>query len=163
VIRRRVTLAAVAAASMLLATAAPMPAAAAPVKPKTSLTAVWNDYMCTSCHEPLPVAQSPQSYSERDFLKGLIAAGLTKAQIKQQMVANYGQAVLAQPPAHGLNLTVYILPPVLVLIGLATLVITLPRWRRRAAVARAQQTAPEPPVNPADTERLEEELARFDG
>jgi cytochrome c-type biogenesis protein CcmH/NrfF len=151
------------AAALMLVAAAPGPAGAAAVRPKTSLTAVWNNYMCTSCHEPLPVAQSPQSYSERAFLKGLIAQGLTKAQIQRQMVANYGEAVLAQPPAHGLDLTVYILPPAILVIGIATLVITLPRWRRRAAAARGQRPGAGPPVDPADAQRLEGELARFDG
>ena len=60
--------------------------------------------MCVACHEPLAVSQSPEAFSERSFIRVLIAQGLTKAQIEKQMVANYGAAVLAKPPASGFNL-----------------------------------------------------------
>jgi len=62
--------------------------------------------MCVSCHEPLALAQSPQADSERAFVSMLIAKGLTKAQIENQLVAQYGPSVLGKPPAHGFNLTV---------------------------------------------------------
>ena len=96
--------------------------------------------MCPSCREPLAVAQSPQAYAERNFIRGLIAQGLTKAQIERQLVAQYGPSVLGKPPAHGFNLTVYVLPPALVLLGLGILAITLPRWRRRTRAASLQRT-----------------------
>ena len=70
--------------------------------------------MCVSCKEPLSVAQSPQAMAERNFIRTLVAQGQTKAQIERALVAQYGTAVLGRPPAHGFNLTVYILPPALV-------------------------------------------------
>ena len=45
------------------------------------------------------------------YIRGLISQGLTKKQIERQLVAQYGPAVLGKPPAHGFNLTVYVLPP----------------------------------------------------
>ena len=74
----------------------------------------------------------PQAYAERDFIRALIAQGLTKPQIERQLVAQYGPAVLGKPPADGFNLTVYVLPPAIVLIGLGILAYALPRWRRRS-------------------------------
>ena len=53
--------------------------------------------------------------------------------------------MLGRPPAQGFNLTVYVLPPAILLLGLAILAITLPRWRRRsraAAAARAGGALP---------------------
>jgi cytochrome c-type biogenesis protein CcmH len=138
------------------------PAASIAATPRTSLTAVWNDFMCTACHEPLPVAQAPEAYSERTYIEMLIAKGYDEAQIKRAMVAAYGPAVLAKPPAHGFNLTVYLLPPAVVLAGLAVLAFTLPRWRRRTRLAAASAAKP-PPLDPAEERRLEEELARFGG
>ena len=66
--------------------------------------------MCIVCKTPLAVSQSPEAERERTFISGLIAKGETKAQILKAMVVQYGPAVLALPPAHGFNLTIYVLP-----------------------------------------------------
>jgi len=139
------------------------PTTATAAIPRTSLTAIWNDVMCVSCREPLAVAQSPQAYAERAYIRTLVAQGDTKAQIERELVAQYGPAVLGRPPAHGFNLTVYVLPPAILVIGIATLAFTLPRWRRRTREAAAAPVVTRPPPDPADAERLEEELAHFEG
>jgi cytochrome c-type biogenesis protein CcmH len=158
----RASLAALAAVAALTGAAAP--ATAAPVTPRTSLTAIWNDVMCVSCHEPLAVAQSPQAYAERDYIRGLVNRGYTKSQIERALVAQYGPSVLGKPPAHGFNLTVYILPPALVIAGIAILLVALPRWRRRAhAAAAAGAPAAGGPPSAADERRLEDELSRYPG
>ena len=141
------------------------PGAWAAPKPRTSLTAVEPDVICTVCHEPLAEAQSPEADQERTYIRSLIAQGLTKAQIEKDMVAQYGPGVLGRPPAHGLNLTVYILPPALVLAGLLILATTLPRWRRRtrAAAQQARHGTPPPALEPAEAQRLDRELSQFPG
>jgi cytochrome c-type biogenesis protein CcmH len=135
---------------------------AAVAAPRASLTDIENDVMCVSCHEPLALAQSPQANSERDYIRGLIAQGLTKPQIENALVAQYGLSVLGKPPAHGFNLTVYILPPALLAAGAILLIITLPRWRRRARAAAATPRPAGPRLDAADALRLQEDLARFD-
>ncbi len=146
-------------------TAGALAAAATATTPRANLTDVENDVMCPSCREPLALAQSPQAYAERNFIRTLIAQGLTKHQIEQALVGQYGTAVLAKPPAHGFNLTVYVLPPALLLLGLGVLALTLPRWRRRARADAAATGAqpPDPALRPGEARRLEEDLARFDG
>lgn len=152
---------AVAAALATLAVAAMSgPALATP--PRASLTDIENDVMCVACHESLAVSESPQANSERDFIRMLIAQGQTKAQIEQALVAQYGPAVLARPPAHGFNLTVYIIPPALVLIGIATLAVALPRWRRRARRGTNGTASVTPALGSVDARRLDEDLARYD-
>ena len=131
--------------------------------PRASLTDIENDVMCVACHEPLAVADSPQAYSERNFIRGLIARGLTKRQIERQLVAQYGPAVLGKPPAHGFNLTVYVLPPAIVLLGLGILAFALPRWRRRARAARTGPTGTPSEPSASDSKRLDEDLATFGG
>lgn len=132
--------------------------------PRASLTDIENDVMCVSCREPLAVAQSPQAYAERNYIRTLIAQGQTKAQIEQALVGQYGPAVLGKPPAHGFNLTVYILPPAIVLLGIGTLVLLLPKWRRRQrASAAARGPIAEPSIASADAARLDEELRRYGG
>jgi cytochrome c-type biogenesis protein CcmH len=141
-----------------------VPAGAAIAAPaRASLTDIENDVMCVSCREPLAVAQSPQAIAERNYIRTLIAQGLTKPQIERQLVAQYGPAVLGKPPADGFNLTVYVLPPAIVLIGLGILAYALPRWRRRS---RARATAPAnapPPPSAADAKRLDDDLAAYGG
>jgi cytochrome c-type biogenesis protein CcmH len=130
--------------------------------PRASLTDIENDVICVSCHEPLALAQSPQAESERAFIRSLIAQGQTKAQIEKTLVAQYGPAVLGRPPAHGFNLTVYILPPVLLVAGLVVLGLTLPRWRRRARAAATERSPGGRQLADADARRVEEDLARYE-
>lgn len=128
---------------------------------RASLTDIENNVMCVSCHEPLAVAQSPQAYAERAFIRSLIAQGMTRAEIERQLVAQYGPAVLGRPPAHGFNLTVYLLPPAILILGIGTLAVILPRWRRRTA--HASQPVSRPHLKAAEERRLEEELSRYGG
>ena len=130
---------------------------AAPIR--ANLMDIEQDVMCTSCHEPLELVQSPQALSEKHFIQTLIAQGDTKQQILHQMVLAYGVEVLGKPPASGFNLLFYILPPALLLAGVAFLVVTLPRWR-----ARARATAPlpgAPPLDADESRRIDEELQRM--
>jgi cytochrome c-type biogenesis protein CcmH len=141
--------------------------ALAAARPDVSFTGVESQLMCTACKESLAVAQSPAADAERQYLRDLISQGLSERQIMANMVAVYSPAVLAKPPASGFDLTIYLVPPAVLLIGLATLAYFLPRWRARArsaAAARAaQDSAPRPRLSPADTARLDAELARSDG
>jgi cytochrome c-type biogenesis protein CcmH len=141
---------------------APAAASATPT-PRASLTDIESDVMCTSCREPLEVAQSPQADSERAYIRMLIAQGETKQQILNTLVAQYGPSVLGKPPAHGFNLTVYILPPAILILGAAILFVTLPRWRRRTKAAAAQPPPDLKPLDPGEARRLDEDLARFGG
>lgn len=142
-----------------------LPGSALAAQIRTSLTAVEGDLMCVVCHEPLAVAQSPQAASERAYVQMLIGQGDTRAQIDRQMVAQYGPAVLAKPPARGFSLSLYILPPALVAVGLVILMVTLPRWRRRTAAAR--ETSPAQgaalALRPGEAQRLDDELTRYGG
>jgi cytochrome c-type biogenesis protein CcmH len=135
-------------------------AAGAP-PPRTSLTAVENDLMCVACHEPLAVSQSPQAESERRLISHLIALGDTKPRIEHVMVAQYGPSVLAQPPAHGFNLSVYVIPPAAVLVGLVVVGYALTRWRR--AKRNEQPGVGVAPLSAGDAQRLQEDLARYKG
>jgi cytochrome c-type biogenesis protein CcmH len=149
---------------VVLAGGALAPAAlAACQQPRASLTDVENDVMCTLCHESLAVAQSPQADAERNYIRGLIAQCETKPQIERNMVAQYGEAVLGKPPASGVNLTIYILPPAALLIGVAILAVTLPRWRKRTRAAHQRAPATTPAPDAAENARLEQELSQFRG
>ena len=72
--------------------------------------------MCVTCKIPLNIAEGPQPNRERELIRGLIARGETKQQIKAALVAEYGPNVLALPASDGVGLTAYLIP--LALLGL---------------------------------------------
>ncbi len=146
----------------LLATAAVLcgPAIAGGA-PRVSLLTVESEVMCPSCHEPLEAVSSPQALAEKAYIAGLIAHGDTNRQILNELVAQYGVIVLAKPPASGFNLLIYVLPPLLLVGGTGFLLFTLPKWRARARAATAATPQGAPPVSQADTQRIDEDLARL--
>jgi cytochrome c-type biogenesis protein CcmH len=157
--RRRSPLALSLVIGMTIAGTLSLSGSALAAAPKPSLTQLESQLMCVACHESLAVAQSPESFSERQYIRDLIAQGETAAEIKRNMVAQYGSAVLAVPPAQGFNLVVYVLPPVLIALGIIGLVIAVPRWRRRAR--QASPAAAAAPLNAEDARRLNEDLGRY--
>jgi cytochrome c-type biogenesis protein CcmH len=129
---------------------------------KTSYIEVVDDVMCVVCHEPLAVAQSPEAFQERDYIRQLIAQGKTRNEIESDLVTQYGPAVLARPPANGVNVLVYIIPPLVLIAGLITLAVFIPRWRRRGRQSDEEQAArPATALDPADAQRLNDDLGRF--
>lgn len=151
-----------AAALAALALAALLPAAAPAAEPRTSLPAIEEQVMCVVCRTPLSIANGPQAEAQRRQIRGLIAAGLTEQQIKDELVAEYGERVLALPDDDGFDLAVYLVPVGAVLLALALLALALPRWRRAARARAGQPAVATPALSPEDARRLDEDLARHD-
>jgi cytochrome c-type biogenesis protein CcmH len=154
VIRRRITILGLCLTAAIASTAGTAAA-------QTSYLSVVDDVMCVVCHEPLGVAQSPEAFQERDYIRQLIAQGKTRKEIENDLVQQYGPAVLARPPADGVNLLVYIIPPVVLIVGITVLAIFLPRWRRRAREAGPSPTDTRATLDAADAKRLNDDLGRF--
>jgi cytochrome c-type biogenesis protein CcmH len=163
---------AVAAAVAVLALLA-MANVAAAATPKTSFNDVEDEVMCVSCGVPLEIAESPQADRERAEIRRLVAQGLTKEQVKDELVATYGRNVLALPQNNGFGLAAYLVPIGIAAGMIGLLVLLLPRWRRRertkpgAAFAAGAGAGTPPTAAPAlsdaDARRLDEDLARYDG
>jgi cytochrome c-type biogenesis protein CcmH len=135
------------------------PAAIAAPQPRTSLNAVESDVMCVSCGVPLAIADSPQADAERKEIVRLIKQGKTKGQIEDALVATYGHRVLATPKDSGFGLAAYLVPIALVLLALIAGAIVLPRWKNRERAESAPDEAPR--LTEADSERLDEDLAKY--
>lgn len=144
------------AVATALAVAAPAPAA----EPRTSLPDVEDEVMCVLCNVPLNVADEPQADRQRAFIRRLVDQGLTKQQIKDRLVAEYGDEVLAMPDDDGFGVAAYAVPVAIVLAMLAAAALIVPRWRRREATAGTGAAAPQ--ASDAELRRLDEDLARYE-
>jgi cytochrome c-type biogenesis protein CcmH len=100
----------------------------------------------------------------RVYIRARIAAGDTKSEIKDKLVAEFGESVLAAPPAKGFNLLAWVLPIVGGLVAIAVVAVLARRWSRsRPTPAEvAEQSTNGRAIDPDLERRLDEELARFE-
>ena len=142
---------------------ATVPATAMAAQPRASFNDLEDEVMCDVCGVPLNIAESPRAEQQRTEIKAMIAKGMTKKQIKGELVARYGPSILATPEDHGFELAAYLVPIAVVLAALAALAIALPRWRRRRPAEDEDDGGDDdvPPMSAADARRLNEDLARF--
>ena len=152
----RHTLLALALACALLGSA---PALAA--TPKASLVDVEDEVMCTTCNVALNIAESPQADRQRAYIRGLIAQGLDKEQIKAALVEEYGEDVLALPDSDGFGITAYAIPFALLAVLAGGLALLLPSWRRRSPAGIGEPESATP-LSDEDTRRLDADLVRYD-
>jgi cytochrome c-type biogenesis protein CcmH len=136
------------------------PAASFAACPKTSLADVEDEVMCPVCGVPLGLAtEAPQAQRERAFIQREAERCKSKEEIKSELVAQFGDRVLALPPEKGFNLAAYLVPALIVLGGAAAVATIALRRRRRPS-------APAPAGTPAlagdDAARLEADLERYD-
>ena len=123
-----------------------------------SLPDIEDEVMCTICGTLLAESDSPQAERERALIRELIAKGETKDQIKDALVDEYGPRVLATPSGHGFDLLAWIVPGLGIALAAAGIAFAMLRLRRRGG----EPTAPPPRLDPADEERLREDLSAYD-
>jgi len=90
-------------------------------------------------------------------IREMLGSGMSRQEILDHYVAQYGSTILAMPPSRGFNLVVYVLPMLALILG------PLVVWRvlRRRAVDAPSDSATLPPVDPEYRERLERELRSY--
>jgi cytochrome c-type biogenesis protein CcmH/NrfF len=148
-------------AALALLALALSPATAPAATPQTTINDVEDEVMCPICGTLLELAESPQAQRERVFVKRLIAAGRTKAEIKDILVAQYGRSVLALPGGSGFDLSAYLVPAIAFVLAAVGLALGVRRWRR-AAKPPGPGGSPTGGPQGEDAERLEADLARYD-
>jgi cytochrome c-type biogenesis protein CcmH len=144
-------------AALALALLAPAAVAAE----RASLTEIEKQVMCPVCGTLLQLAESPQAQRQRVFINRLIDEGRTEAEIKDELVAEYGDEVLALPPDSGFSLSAYVVPIVALLIAAAALAVGVLRWRRAGGKGDGPGPRPQGPSS-EDSDRLDADLARYD-
>jgi cytochrome c-type biogenesis protein CcmH len=152
----------VAALALALFAAGALPATAA--TPQTSLSEISSEVMCPVCGTLLELAESPQAQREKVFVERLVKAGKSKDEIKDALVAEYGQEVLALPKGSGFELSAYVVPIIAFAIAAIVLAFGVAKWRRAGGGSSDDGEQRPPPRGPsaADDERLDADLARYD-
>ena len=99
--------------------------------------AIASELRCVVCQN-LSVADSPaeMAVQMRGIVREQLEAGKTPDEIRSYFVSKYGEWVLLAPPAHGFNLTVWILPFAVLLGGLGVALWYLRRWSGRRSNSR---------------------------
>ncbi len=124
------------------------------------VNAVANGLYCPVCENvPLDVCPTQACKQWRDTIRDKLAQGWSEKQIHQYFVGQYGDRVLATPPATGLNWLIYLLPPAAFIVGAVILVGAVRSWRKPPQLASepAGEVAEDPYL-----EKVEEELRRRD-
>ena len=116
---------------------------------KPTLEALGNEVQCKcGCVAPLnqcPHIDCAEKAEMQGFIKKEIADGKDETAILQDLSLRYGVQVLTAPPAHGFNLTVWILPGVGLLAGLGIVVVIVRRWKLKPADVPAPTSASNDP------------------
>ena len=124
------------------------------------VNAVARQLYCPVCENtPLDVCPTQACAQWRDLIRSMLAEGKSEAEIKRYFVDNYGARVLNEPPREGLNWLVYIVPPLVILVGAVILVRALRTWKKPQVVPQVEDPRAEAPVDDY-VARLEEEVRK---
>ena len=134
---------------------------------RPTLAELESEVYCPTCKSLLSLSNAPIAQRMRQFINERITAGDTSSEIKDALVAQFGEAVLAAPPKRGFNLLAWVLPLVGLVAAGAVVALLVRRWRDSS---RTEEQAPagagaggDRPLDPELERRLDEELSRFDG
>jgi cytochrome c-type biogenesis protein CcmH len=123
------------------------------------VNAIAKQLYCPVCENiPLDVCSTTACAQWRDLIREKLRAGWTEAEIKDYFVDQYGDRVLATPPARGLNWLVYVVPPLAFLAGVYILFRALRAWKQPLP---AEPAGPSPQNSDDEyIRKLEEELKK---
>ena len=141
------------AALAALATASSVAAGAPP-----NAADLESEIVCPVCETTLDQSNAPIAERMKAFIRTRIAAGDSEQQIKDALVAEFGQEVLAEPPGGGFGLLAWLLPLAALVAGAVAVAFLVRRWSRR----RAPDPDDAAPLDPELERLVDEELARFD-
>jgi cytochrome c-type biogenesis protein CcmH/NrfF len=139
-------------------------AAAAQDCPRTTLADIEDEVMCPVCGTPLGLAnEAPQALRERAYIERLIDQCKSKDDVKQALVVEFGDSVLALPGDQGDDdlgdVLVYAVPALGILLAAGGIVFAVVRWRRRGGGPGGRGGAA---LAGADGSRLDDDMDRYD-
>lgn len=92
-------------------------------------------------------------------IRQMLAQGKTEQEVLDYYVAQHGPQILSVPPAHGFNLTAYLVPMAMLLLGAVALVFVVRKWRDHG---KAETSTPTAELDPEYVKRVKKELAERD-
>jgi cytochrome c-type biogenesis protein CcmH len=126
------------------------------------VNAIAKELYCPVCENvPLDVCGTQACAQWRALIREKLIAGWTEDEIKAFFSNQYGDRVLAEPPARGFNWLVYVIPPLVFVAGAIFLYRGFSAWRQLADEPEddlAVETEPE--IQDEYLARLEEELKK---
>lgn len=129
--------------------------------PKPTLKSIGDQVYClcgcvtTLNHCPHIPSECSSRAEMEHLIQTKIAQGKEETAILQDLVLRYGVQVLATPPAKGFDLTVWVLPGLGLIIGLAIVIAIVRRWRKPPVEPPA---APPSSIDPKVMAAMEEEM-----
>jgi cytochrome c-type biogenesis protein CcmH len=124
------------------------------------VNAIAKQLYCPVCENiPLDVCPTQACEQWRATIRDKLTIGWSEEQIKQYFADQYGDRVLATPPARGLNWIIYVLPPVVIAFGSVFLIRAFRSWTKVEGDEPKIKIDKIQPQDPYVT-RLEEELSR---
>ena len=116
------------------------------------------ELVCPVCETTLDQSNAPVALRMKAVIRTRIAAGDSEQQIKDALVAEFGEGVLAEPPGGGFGLLAWLLPLVALAGGAVAVAFLVRRWSGR----RTADGDAEAPLDPRLERLVDEELARYD-
>ncbi|MEO5632475.1 cytochrome c-type biogenesis protein CcmH [Gaiella sp.] len=117
------------------------------------------EIVCPTCKTTLDQSNAPIAVRMKTYIRDRIAAGDSSAEIKSQLVDQFGPGVLAEPPKRGFDLLAWLLPLGAVAVGAVVVGALAVTWSKRR---NATDDASVDDLDPELEQRLDEELDRFE-
>jgi cytochrome c-type biogenesis protein CcmH len=148
---------------LLLAVAASLVLAGPAAAACPTVADLEGKFICPTCKTTLDQSDAPAARRIKTYLAERVEACASEEQISDELVAQFGPAVLAAPPREGFHWLAWILPIAGLLGAGAVISFFVWRWSRSRPVEAAAESNGRPPLDPELERTLDRELARFDG
>ena len=113
--------------------------------PEERVFEVASGYKCPTCRsQSVADSEAPSAKAIKAEIARRLEAGESEQEIRDYLVAQFGEEVVLTPSSSGVTGLVWIIPVVAVALGAAGLALAFRRWQRRPSVT----------VSDADRERV---------
>ena len=122
---------------------------------------VAKNLYCPVCpNTPLDVCETKACQDWRAQIRDQLSEGWTDQQIIDYFVAQYGERVLAEPKRKGFTSLVWLLPVIVVLLGIGVVYEVLRNWRKQQPVLVRTISTPE--ISAEILKKIEREIREMD-
>jgi cytochrome c-type biogenesis protein CcmH len=117
------------------------------------------ELVCPVCGTTLDQSDAPVAQRMKGYIRERLAAGASEAQIKAELVDQFGPGVLAEPPKSGFDLLAWLVPFAVLVAGAVGVGLVAWAWSRRRGEGDA---GPPASLDPELERRVDAELRRYE-